>query len=57
MKLKVIKAFGDHEEGIIRQVGETFEVTKERFATLSAKVTDDFYEEVKATKAKKAEEE
>lgn len=57
MKLKVLKPFGDHKENIIRQVGEVFEVSKIRFDELSASVPADFYEEVKATKAKKSEEE
>ncbi|AAL97124.1 TPA: hypothetical protein ACQNWS_000754 [Streptococcus pyogenes] len=57
MKLKVLKPFGDHKENIIRQVGEVFEVSKTRFDELSASVPADFYEEVKATKAKKSEEE
>lgn len=56
MKLKVLKAFGDWEANVIRQAGEVFEVTKERFATLSARVPPDCYEEVKASKSKKSEE-
>lgn len=52
MKLRVLKPFGDHEHQVIRQVGEVFEVTKERFASLSSKVPSDFYEEVKASKTK-----
>ncbi|MEY1737211.1 hypothetical protein Javan172_0038 [Streptococcus phage Javan172] len=57
MKLKVLKPFGDHKENVIRQVDEVFEVSKIRFEELSASVPADFYEEVKATKAKKGEEE
>ncbi|HER2997504.1 TPA: hypothetical protein VJ367_001061 [Streptococcus pyogenes] len=57
MKLKVLKPFGDHKENIIRQVDEVFEVSKTRFDELSASVPADFYEEVKATKDKKGEEE
>lgn len=57
MKLKVLKPFGDHKENVIRQVDEVFEVSKIRFEELSASVPADFYEEVKATKAKKCEEE
>lgn len=56
MKLKVLKPFGDYEAGCIRQEGEEFELTKERYATLSAKVPSDFYEEVKSSKGKKVEE-
>ena len=48
MKLKVLKPFGDYQENVIRQTGEVFEVTKERFASLSSKVPEDFYEVVKA---------
>lgn len=57
MRLKVLKPFGDHKENVIRQVDEVFEVSKIRFEELSASVPADFYEEVKATKAKKGEEE
>ncbi|HEL0676291.1 TPA: hypothetical protein TUW56_000894 [Streptococcus equi subsp. zooepidemicus] len=56
MKLKVLKPFGDHKENVIRQVGDVFEVSKARFDELSVSVPADFYEEVKATKAKKDEE-
>lgn len=52
MKLKVLKAFGDHHENCIRQVGETFEVTKQRFEELSLKLPDDYFEQVKTTKTK-----
>lgn len=52
MKLKVLKPFGDYDANQIRQEGEVFEVTKERFATLSWKVPPDFYEEVKTSKKK-----
>ncbi|HFU4218404.1 TPA: hypothetical protein ACGO8M_001832 [Streptococcus suis] len=55
MKLRVLKPFGDHEAKLIRQIGEEFEVTKERFTILSARVPPDFYEVIKS-KAKKAEE-
>ena len=56
MKLKVLKPFGDWEADVIRQEGEVFEVTQARFATLSARVPPDCYEEVKSPKAKKSEE-
>lgn len=56
--LKVLTAFGDWEAGVIRQDGEVFEVSKERFETLSARVPPDCYEVLKSSKsAKKAEEE
>lgn len=57
MKLKVLKPFGDHKENVVRQAGDVFEVSKARFDELSVSVPADFYEEVKATKAKKDEEE
>lgn len=38
--IKVLKEFYDLEEGVIRQVGESFEATKERFAELKEHLPD-----------------
>lgn len=56
MKVRAITAFGDWEADVIRQDGEVFEVTKERYAQLAHKLPD-FVEEAKPSKTKKAEEE
>ena len=38
--IKVLKEFYDLKEGILRQVGESFEATKERFAELKERLPD-----------------
>lgn len=55
VKIKVRKPFGDHKAGLIRQIGEVFEVTKDRFEELSLSVPEDFYEVVKSSKSKTTE--
>ena len=35
MKTKTLKKFKDRKEGIVREVGEEFEVTKERFQEIN----------------------
>ncbi|MFX3843527.1 hypothetical protein ACJBUB_00275 [Streptococcus suis] len=56
VKIRVIKPFGDWEANTIRQVGDVFEVSKERFASLTPRVPPDFYEVVKSSKTKDKEE-
>lgn len=55
MKLKVLKPFDDFSAQKIRQVGEEFEVTKERYTELSKKLPPGFIEVVKVSKSKKSE--
>lgn len=55
VKIKVRKPFGDHKAGLIRQIGEVFEVTKDRLEELARGVPADFYEEVKTSKPKTTE--
>ena len=38
--IKVLKEFYDLKEGILRQVGESFEATEERFAELKEGLPD-----------------
>lgn len=38
--IKVLKEFYDLKEGILRQVGESFEATEERFAELKERLPD-----------------
>ena len=38
--IKVLKEFYDLKEGILRQVGESFEATEERFAELKEHLPD-----------------
>ncbi|HEM5239282.1 TPA: hypothetical protein U1364_000596 [Streptococcus suis] len=56
MKLRVLSPFEDFEANLVRQVGDVFEVSKERLASLSSRVPPDFYEVVKSSKTKDKEE-
>lgn len=47
MKVKVLKPFKDLKEDKERQVGDTFEATKKRFAEIDKKLPG-YVEEVKA---------
>lgn len=38
--IKVLKEFYDLKEGVLRQVGESFEATEERFAELKEHLPD-----------------
>lgn len=38
--IKVLKEFYDLKEGVVRQVGESFEATEERFAELKERLPD-----------------
>ena len=38
--IKVLKEFYDLKEGVVRQVGESFEATEERFAELKEHLPD-----------------
>lgn len=38
--IKVLKEFYDLKEGVVRQVGESFEATEERFAELKEYLPD-----------------
>ncbi|HFR4576469.1 TPA: hypothetical protein ACHWJ6_000810 [Streptococcus suis] len=55
MKLKVLKPFDDFSAQKIRQAGEEFEVTKERYTELLKKLPPGFIEVVKVSKSKKSE--
>ena len=55
MKLKVLKPFDDFSTKKIRQIGEEFEVTKERYAELTKKLPPGFVEVIKVSKSKKSE--
>lgn len=52
MKAKTLKKFKDRKEGIVRKVGETFEVSKERFEEINATKNGKLVVEVKETKKK-----
>ncbi|VKF56722.1 Uncharacterised protein [Streptococcus pneumoniae] len=38
--IKVLKEFYDLKEGVLRQVGESFEATEERFAEIKERLPD-----------------
>lgn len=52
MKVKTLYRFRDAKEGVIREVGDTFEVTQERFDEIQAVAKEygtDFVEQVKTS--------
>ena len=54
MKVKVIERFKDSKEGVIREKGDTFEVSKERYKELNSvlKLVVEVAEETKPTASK-----
>ena len=55
MKVKCIKTFRDVQEGVTRSVGETFEVTTERFRAINATKYGQLVQEVRQRRRKPAE--
>ena len=53
--IKVLKEFYDLKEGILRQVGESFEATEERFAELKERLPD-YVELEKSSRSRSSEE-
>ena len=52
MKVKALKNFKDRKADVVRNVGETFEVSKERFEEINATKNGKLVDEVKETKKK-----
>jgi Ni,Fe-hydrogenase III large subunit len=54
MKVKVIERFKDLKEGVIREKGDTFDVSKERYKELNSvlKLVVEVAEETKPTASK-----
>lgn len=54
MKVRVIQRFNDKKEGVIRERGDTFIISKERFLEINStfKLVEEVAEETKPTAAK-----
>lgn len=50
MKAKTLKKFKDRKEGIVRKVGDQFEITKERFQEINGTKNGVLVEEIKPKK-------